>query len=75
VKPCFFIGGPTEAVLADGDLATTVNGTAMVELRETIRQGGRRECTSCVCSIWRDFQQGDTLLPPPRPEAASVSRV
>jgi MoaA/NifB/PqqE/SkfB family radical SAM enzyme len=75
VKPCFFIGGPTGAVLADGDLATTVNGKAMVELRETIRRGGRRECTSCVCSIWRDFRQGDTLLPPPRPVTASVSRV
>jgi hypothetical protein len=53
VSPCFFIPGPPEASWED-DLGGVLNGDAMLTLRETIRSGSRRECATCVCSLWRD---------------------
>ena len=62
-QPCFFIPGPPEA-LVRGDLGTALNGNTMVMLRKDIREGRRSECTTCVCSMWRDpsaFGAGDFL--------------
>jgi Fe-coproporphyrin III synthase len=64
-QPCFFISGPPEA-LVRGDLREALNGNAMVMLRKNIREGRRSECTTCVCSMWRDpsaFGAGDFLSP------------
>jgi MoaA/NifB/PqqE/SkfB family radical SAM enzyme len=64
-QPCFFISGPPEA-LVRGDLGQALNGNAMVMLRKNIREGRRNECTTCVCSMWRDpsaFGAGDFLSP------------
>lgn len=66
VRPCFFIPGPDGAVVADGDLEAVLNARMMVGLRENIRGGTRPECSTCVCSMWRDLHGGDTLLPPAR---------
>lgn len=52
VSPCFFIGGPGDA-FADGGLDEALNRDSMMALRASIRAGGRRECTTCVCSMWR----------------------
>ena len=54
VNPCFFIAGPPQAILVDGDLGAALNGDAVSRLRESIRAGGRSECATCVCSLWRD---------------------
>lgn len=54
VSPCFFIGGPPQAVVTD-DLDATLNGEEMAALRASIRRGERAECSRCVCSIWRDL--------------------
>lgn len=54
VSPCFFIGGPPQAVVTD-DLDATLNGKDMAALRASIRRGERAECSRCVCSIWRDL--------------------
>jgi hypothetical protein len=66
VQPCFFITGPSDAVLA-GDIASggaaespgadldrVLNGGGMRALRTAIRSGKRAECKTCVCSMWRD---------------------
>lgn len=53
VSPCFFIGGPAQALVED-DLEEMLNGEAMVALRHSIRRGERAECSRCVCSMWRD---------------------
>lgn len=53
VSPCFFISGPAEAVCRD-DLGLVLNSDSMVALREQIRAGTRRECATCVCSLWRE---------------------
>jgi Fe-coproporphyrin III synthase len=63
VQPCFFIGGPAEAA-NDGDLQSVLNQTAMVRLRDSIRAGERRECVSCVCSLYREPGHVDELLLP-----------
>jgi MoaA/NifB/PqqE/SkfB family radical SAM enzyme len=60
VQPCFFIAGPTSARLfhADGrgaELPAVLNSDAMMQLRAEIRGGRRRECKTCVCSMWRDL--------------------
>lgn len=54
VSPCFFIGGPRQAVVKD-DLDAALNGEDMIALRAAIRRGERAECSRCVCSIWRDL--------------------
>jgi MoaA/NifB/PqqE/SkfB family radical SAM enzyme len=53
VSPCFFIPGPAEAICKD-DLERILNSDSMVQLRESIRTGSRRECATCVCSLWRE---------------------
>jgi len=53
VSPCFFIPGPASAV-GEG-LATQLAGAPMVELRRAIRNGERRECERCVCSMYRQL--------------------
>ena len=55
VSPCFFIGGPSEAVVQD-DLEGVLNGESMTALRHAIRNGRRAECSRCVCSMWRDLR-------------------
>jgi len=46
---------PPDAPAATPDaLARALNSDAMVRLRATIRAGGRPECATCVCSMWRD---------------------
>lgn len=59
VQPCFFIAGPACARLlqADGrgvELPAVLNSETMMQLRADIRGGKRRECKTCVCSMWRD---------------------
>jgi MoaA/NifB/PqqE/SkfB family radical SAM enzyme len=69
VQPCFFISGPADAQLwqtgsgRDGDLAGVLNGAGMSALRTVIRLGGRDECKTCVCSLWRDT--GNLVLDSP----------
>jgi Fe-coproporphyrin III synthase len=64
VQPCFFIRGPPTARLRTNgidtgmELPAVLNGAAMVQLRDDIRSGLRAECTTCVCSMWRD-SKGD----------------
>ena len=53
VSPCFFIPGPTSA--AGVGLAAQLAGAPMVELRRAIRNGERRECERCVCSMYRQL--------------------
>ena len=53
VSPCFFIAGPRDASAHDG-LDQALNRDDMVALREAIHAGGRRECATCVCSMWRE---------------------
>jgi Fe-coproporphyrin III synthase len=60
VQPCFFITGPSSARVlhADGsgvELSAALNSEAMMQLRADIRQAKRRECKTCVCSMWRDL--------------------
>jgi MoaA/NifB/PqqE/SkfB family radical SAM enzyme len=64
VSPCFFIPGPPEA--GQHELESVLNGDSMIALRETIRSGGRPECATCVCSLWREPDSRattDFLLP------------
>lgn len=60
VNPCFFISG-APATYASEKLATTLNSEGMTALRRTIREGGRAECTTCVCSLWRDLSSVSRL--------------
>jgi MoaA/NifB/PqqE/SkfB family radical SAM enzyme len=53
VRPCFFISGPHDAIAAS-NLETALNGESMAALRADIRAGCHAECTTCVCSAWRD---------------------
>lgn len=53
VSPCFFIAGPSEARASAG-LDEALNRADMAALRATIRAGGRDECRTCVCSMWRE---------------------
>lgn len=65
VSPCFFIPGPPEALWRE-DLEATLNADSMRALRQTIRAGGRRECATCVCALWREpgsREVADFLLP------------
>jgi MoaA/NifB/PqqE/SkfB family radical SAM enzyme len=65
VSPCFFIGGPSSAVV-DSDPAAALQGAAMRALRADIRAGKRPECARCVCSLWRDPARPYQLLLAPR---------
>lgn len=53
VRPCFFIPGTTN-VRAGADVADALDGESMRALRHDIRAGARRECATCVCSVWRE---------------------
>ena len=53
VSPCFFIPGPEETRATQG-LAVALNASNMRSLRHAIRDGRRKECATCVCSLWRD---------------------
>jgi hypothetical protein len=54
VQPCFFISAPPGAQgKGFTDLSAAINAGGMTTLRETIRAGGRGECKTCVCSMWR----------------------
>ena len=53
IRPCFFIAGPPDAYAVE-DVGNALNRTEMVTLRSEIRNGCRAECTTCVCSMWRD---------------------
>jgi Fe-coproporphyrin III synthase len=53
VSPCFFIAGPSDADAHRG-LDVALNRADMAALRASIRVGGRRECQTCVCSMWRE---------------------
>jgi len=53
VAPCFFIPAAPLAPLAP-DLAASLASGPSRALRAAIRAGERRECTKCVCSMWRD---------------------
>ena len=54
VSPCFFIRGPGDASVAHADLGSVLNGEASRQLRQRIRAGGMGECSTCVCSLWRE---------------------
>jgi MoaA/NifB/PqqE/SkfB family radical SAM enzyme len=65
VSPCFFIPGPADALCRD-DLGAVLNADPMVALRDQIRAGARRECATCVCSLWRQPESrgiSDFMLP------------
>jgi Fe-coproporphyrin III synthase len=51
VQPCFFISGPSDA---HGDFQSALNRESSIRLRADIRSGGRTECNTCVCSMWRE---------------------
>jgi Fe-coproporphyrin III synthase len=74
VRPCFFIPGPDGATLSTGTLPAALNEAPMAGLRESIRAGARSECATCVCPLWRDFERGDTLMPPAQPRARGAGR-
>jgi Fe-coproporphyrin III synthase len=64
VQPCFFIEGPVDARVSSAgadsndDLTRVLNRGDLSALRRTIRVGARRECKTCVCSMWRDPDGG-----------------
>lgn len=62
VSPCFFIPGPTGAVV-HGDLGEVLNSESMGALRDAIQSASRAECARCVCSMWRAPDSIETLLP------------
>lgn len=51
LQPCYFISGVSR--LNGGALETALNTPEAVALRRDIREGRRRECATCVCSMWR----------------------
>ena len=53
VQPCFFISGSDQPE-KHGDFLSTLNGDSMTALRDAIRTNRRAECSTCVCSMWRD---------------------
>jgi radical SAM protein with 4Fe4S-binding SPASM domain len=66
VQPCFFISGPAEAALGNSggnnlDLSAVLNDDRMTALRTAIRAGARAECKTCVCSMWRDTSNIESL--------------
>jgi MoaA/NifB/PqqE/SkfB family radical SAM enzyme len=60
VQPCFFIAGPPGAT-ADFDLLTQLDSESMTALRQDIRANRRAECKTCVCSMWRNLAQADSV--------------
>jgi Fe-coproporphyrin III synthase len=72
VQPCFFIGAPASAIRGPA-VDAMLNDHEMQALRAAIRAGQRRECASCVCSMWRDpdARSSGDFLPPRRVASAS----
>jgi Fe-coproporphyrin III synthase len=67
VQPCFFIAGPAQDTQRAGaagldDLRAILNSDRMVALRGSIRAGARTECKTCVCSMWRDTNNLNSLV-------------
>ena len=60
VQPCFFIQGPPLQP-AGSDLPRVLNDGPMIALRAAIRAGSRKECSTCVCSLWRDPAGGERV--------------
>jgi MoaA/NifB/PqqE/SkfB family radical SAM enzyme len=54
VQPCYFIPGPPDAD-AWQDFRGALDGERMAARREEIRAGKRPECSTCVCSMWREL--------------------
>jgi Fe-coproporphyrin III synthase len=73
VQPCFFIPGPTGALVRD-DLGAILNDAGMAQLRADIRQQRRPECAKCVCSLWREVDSADTPLPRDRRQSVAAAR-
>jgi MoaA/NifB/PqqE/SkfB family radical SAM enzyme len=73
VNPCFFIQGPLDPA-THTDLDQALNHEAMVRLRAEIRAGGRAECTTCVCSMWRDPENASALAVAAGPASAERRR-
>lgn len=57
VQPCFFIAGPAyppaSRAVSPRDLKSALNSDLMASLRGAIRAGVRRECETCVCTLYR----------------------
>jgi Fe-coproporphyrin III synthase len=53
VAPCFFIPAAPLAPLGPNLVASLASGPGRA-LRGAIRDGARRECAKCVCSMWRE---------------------
>ncbi len=53
IRPCFFIPGPQDSDATPG-VKAMLNSSNMTRLRTDIRAGHRTECSTCVCSAWRD---------------------
>jgi MoaA/NifB/PqqE/SkfB family radical SAM enzyme len=51
LQPCYFIPGVGK--LNGHALFTELNTPEFVALRRDIREGRRKECATCVCSMWR----------------------
>lgn len=63
LQPCFFIPGPNEGP-PQSDCIGDLNSGPMMALRGAIREGRRRECLTCVCSLWRDLDSvEESILP------------
>jgi MoaA/NifB/PqqE/SkfB family radical SAM enzyme len=62
VQPCFFISGPADDQLRDGNLAGVLNTQEMTDLRAGIRAGKQAECKTCVCSLWRDLDHIESSI-------------
>jgi Fe-coproporphyrin III synthase len=69
LQPCFFIAAPDTQAPGQGVMAA-LNEDSMTELRAQIRAGNKRQCATCVCSLWRDLDrvgEPHSLLPPAQP--------
>jgi MoaA/NifB/PqqE/SkfB family radical SAM enzyme len=63
LQPCFFIAAPPGA-LVQADLPSALNSDNLIGLRAAIRAGERRECATCVCSMWRDLERPEPFTLP-----------
>lgn len=63
VQPCFFISGPDQPG-NHGDFLSDLNGDSMAALRAAIRTNQRSECSTCVCSMWRDLDMVENYFSP-----------
>ena len=67
ISPCFFIAGPpTTTTTTMHGLSHALNTGDMTSLRREIRNGHRKECSTCVCSLWRDPATGSPFRLEPR---------